>query len=127
MRKHVHLQLSIKEGMSVVSIKYEKLFDHVRPAVESKMNEFHFYGYSTVTEQDIWKYCVQKKWRKRTIDDMRTYELINDVMELTPAEYMTYTQIEEQRASDWFSDLNSEELQLLLSPKKNSSDQWQTI
>nr|WP_285851344.1 post-transcriptional regulator [Sporosarcina aquimarina] len=86
------------------------------------MNEFHFYGYSTVTEKDIWKYCVQKKWRKRNITEMRTYALINDVLELTPAEYMTYTQIEEQRGSDWFSDLNSEELQLLLSPKKNSEN-----
>ncbi|MGN7408526.1 MULTISPECIES: post-transcriptional regulator [unclassified Sporosarcina] len=105
-----------------MDIKYEQLFDHVRPAIESKMNEFHFYGYSTVTEKDIWKYCVQKKWRKRNISEMRTYELINDVMELTPAEYMTYTQIEEQRGSDWFSDLNSDELQLLLSPKKNSEN-----
>ncbi|GKV68758.1 hypothetical protein NCCP2716_12560 [Sporosarcina sp. NCCP-2716] len=106
-----------------VEIKHEELFTHVRPAVESKRNEFHFYGYTTVTEADIWKYCVQKKWKKRSVPEMRTHEIINDVMELTPAEYMTYTQIEEQRGSDWFSDLNSDELQLLLSPKKGRQDQ----
>ena len=106
-----------------MDIKHEQLFDHVRPAIESKRNEFHFYGYTTVTATDIWKYCVQKKWRKRDIPEMRIHELLNDVMELTPAEYMTYTQIEEQRGSDWFSDLNSDELQLLLSPKKKTEDQ----
>ncbi|WJY28203.1 MULTISPECIES: post-transcriptional regulator [Sporosarcina] len=105
-----------------MEIKYEDLFNHVRPAVESKREEFHFYGYRTVTDADIWKYCVQKKWRKRIIGEMRTHEIINGVMELTPAEYMTYTQIEEQRSSDWFSDLNSEELQLLLAPRKDKQN-----
>lgn len=105
-----------------MEIKHERLFDHVRPATESKKNEFYYYGYTTVTSADIWKYCVQKKWRKRDIPEMRIHELTNDIMELTPAEYMTYTQIEEQRGSDWFSDLNSDELQLLLSPKKKTED-----
>lgn len=106
-----------------MEIKHEQLFDHVSPAIESKRNEFHYYGYTTVTSADIWKYCVQKKWRKRNIPEMGIHELTNDVMEVTPAEYMTYTQIEEQRGSDWFSDLNSDELQLLLSPKKTTEDQ----
>ena len=37
-------------------------------------------------------------------------------LHVTPAQFMTFTQIEEQRGSDWFSDLNSEELQILLAP-----------
>lgn len=48
---------------------------------------------------------------------MRIHEIVNGVLALTPAEFMTYTQIEEQRDSNWFSDLNNDELQLLLSPK----------
>ena len=36
---------------------------------------------------------------------MRMHEIANDILQITPAEFMTFTQIEEQRGSDWFSDL----------------------
>ena len=99
------------------------LFTHMLPALESKKNEFHFYGYTTMTKEDIWIYCVRKKWRKKDVSSMRTYEIANDILRILPAAFMTYTQIEAQRDSDWFSDLNSDELQILLSPKKNQDDQ----
>ena len=91
------------------------------PAIESKKNEFHLYGYTTVTEEEIWTYCVRKKWRKKDIDSMKIHEIANGILQITPAEFMTFTQIEEQRGADWFSDFNSEELQLLLSPPKKEN------
>lgn len=94
------------------------IYTKMLPALQSKKNEFHFYGYTTVTEEDIWIYCVRKIWRKKDIDTMRLYEITNDILKILPAAYMTYTQIEEQRSSDWFSDLNSDELQTLLHPPK---------
>ncbi|MHA6259298.1 post-transcriptional regulator [Sporosarcina sp. CAU 1771] len=101
-----------------MEIQFNQLFSHMLPALESKKNEFHLYGYTTVTEEDIWTYCVQKKWRRKNVDSMRTYEIANDILQLLPAAFMTFTQIEEQRASDWFSDINSDELQALLAPQK---------
>lgn len=88
------------------------------PALESKKIEFHLYGYTTVTEEDLWTYCVQKKWRKKNVGSMRTYEIANDILQLLPAAFMTFTQIEEQRDTNWFSDINSDELQALLAPPK---------
>ena len=41
---------------------------------------------------------------------MRIHEIVNGILRFHPAEFMTYTQIEEQRGFDWFSDLNSDEL-----------------
>ena len=70
-------------------------------------------------KEDIWTFCVQKKWRKKDVRLMRTYEIANDILRISPAEFMTFTQIEEQRDSDWFSDLNSEELKMLLDRKKD--------
>jgi hypothetical protein len=105
--------------MSMMAIQFSHIFNEVLPAIESKKSEFHLYGYETVTEEDIWKYCVQKKWRKKDVMQMRLHELVNGVLQISPAAFMTYTQIEEQRESDWFSDLNSEELQILLSPQKS--------
>ena len=89
------------------------------PALHSKMNEFHLYGYTTVTVEDIWIYCVRKVWRKKDVSEMRSYQITNDILHILPAKFMTYTQIEAQRNSDWFSDLNSVDLQDLLNPKKN--------
>ena len=101
-----------------MAIQFNQLFSHMLPALESKKNEFHLYGYTTVTEEDIWTFCVQKKWRKKDVGSMRTYQIANDILQILPAAFMTFTQIEEQRNSDWFSDLNSDELQILLKPQK---------
>lgn len=97
--------------------QFEQLFMHMLPAIESKKTEFHLYGYSTVTNEDIWAYCVQKKWRKKDILAMRMHGMVNEILYVSPAEFMTYTHIEEQRDSNWFSDLNREELQILLKPR----------
>ncbi len=99
-----------------MSQQYEHLFTEMLPVIDSKKTEFHLYGYPTVTNEDIWTFCVQKKWRKKDIATMRMHEMVHEILHVTPAQFMTFTQIEEQRGSDWFSDLNSEELQILLAP-----------
>ncbi len=105
----------------MMSIQFGQLFNHMLPAIDSKMTEFHLYGYTTVTQEDIWKFCVQKKWRKKNVDSMKMHEIVNGILRISPAEFMTYTQIEEQRGSDWFSELNSDELQILLTPLKSTT------
>lgn len=91
------------------------------PALISKKNEFHLYGYMTITEEDIWIYCVRKMWRNKDVNSMRVYEIADDILKISPAAFMTFTQIEEQRTSDWFSAVNSEELEILLAPTKTIS------
>lgn len=95
---------------------YEDIFTHVLPAIESKRNEFIVYQYDTVTEKDIWKFCVTKKWKKKDIASLPLYQIINDILTISPAEFMTFEQIENQRTSNWFSEINQEELKLLLNP-----------
>jgi hypothetical protein len=96
---------------------FGQIYFHLLPAIESKKNEFHLYGYTMVTEEDIWTYCVRKVWRKKDVDSMHVHEITNGILRISPAAFMTYTQIEEQRDSDWFSDMNSDELQVLLGPQ----------
>lgn len=97
-----------------MSNQQNDLFDHVMPALESKKSEFHLYQYTSITEADIWNYCIKKKWKNKNVTEMRLYEVINDILSTSPAKYMTHTQIEEQRTSNWFSHLNQDELQVLL-------------
>ncbi|AYC29725.1 post-transcriptional regulator [Paenisporosarcina cavernae] len=100
-----------------------EIYENVLPALESKKQEFHLYQYTTVSEKDIWNYLVKKKWRKKNLADMRLYEIVNDIMETSPAAYMTHTQIEEFRTANWFSELNKEELDVLLQSSKSQEDQ----
>jgi hypothetical protein len=105
-----------------MGIDYEHIYQHVLPALESKRNEFKHYQYDSVTEEDIWKYLLRKKWRKRDVSEMQLYQMINDIMQTSPAEYMTNTQVEEFKTSNWFSELNQEELQVLLNPQAGKND-----
>lgn len=98
------------------------IFTHMLPALESKRNEFHLYGYTTVTKEDIWIYCIRKVWRGKDVSKMRTYQIANDILLISPATFMTHAHIEEQRQTDWFSDVNNEELQILLNPKADEEN-----
>ena len=102
-----------------MTTEHGPIYTKMLPALQSKMNEFHLYGYTTVTVEDIWIYCLRKIWRKKDVNEMRSYQITNDILKILPAAFMTFTQIEEQRNSDWFSDLNSDDLKILLNPKKN--------
>ncbi|WP_019414050.1 post-transcriptional regulator [Paenisporosarcina sp. TG20] len=97
-------------------VKYEELFELVVPALESKIQEFRIYNYNSVTKEDIWHYCVNKKWKKNNIQEMRVFEMVNDILRTSPAQYMTHTQIEDYKTSNWFSELNQGDLQELINP-----------
>lgn len=97
---------------------HNHLFTKMMPALISKKNEFHLYGYASVTEEEIWTYCLRKVWRNQDVQSLRIHQLANGILSILPAAFMTYTQIEEQRNVDWFSDLNNDELQILLSQEK---------
>lgn len=103
-----------------MSVKYEDLFQLVQPALKSKIHEFRLYNYNSIKEADIWHYCINKKWRKRDILDMRVSEMVNDVLAVSPAQFMTHTQIEDFKTSNWFSELNEGNLQALLNPTVKS-------
>ena len=102
-----------------MKITYEEIYSHVLPALESKKTEFEVYQYKTVTEIDIWKFCITKKWRKKVVPEIPLYQIINDILSISPAEFMTFEQIENFKTSNWFSEVNQEELQLLLNHKKD--------
>ena len=102
---------------------HKDIYTHVLPALESKKNEFIVYQYDTVKEEDLWKYLVQKKWRKKDVALLPLHQIVNDIMSLTPAEYMTFEQIENSRSSNWFAEINQQELQVLLNPKISEEEE----
>ncbi|HDR4421285.1 TPA: post-transcriptional regulator [Bacillus cereus] len=71
--------------------------------LESKVEEFHMFGYDRVTDDDIWKFLKVKKWKK-VDSDVRLYELVNDVLRVSANEYMTYLTVEAYQAPLWSFD-----------------------
>lgn len=96
------------------------LYKQLLPALESKKDELTFYGYSEITEEDLLDYLVVKKWRKKDISLMRSYEMISDVLAITAAQFMTHTQTEAQRNSEDLLELSEEDFSVLFSPKKST-------
>lgn len=100
--------------------KLNEAFNRVQPALESKAEEFAFYGYSHITETQLWHYFIEKKWRRKNPADMYTHEMIADIFSLTAAQFMTHTHTEAQRNSEELPELTEEEREVLFSPKKKT-------
>ncbi|AMO32713.1 post-transcriptional regulator [Lysinibacillus sp. fkY74-1] len=101
-----------------MSMQYEQLFEKIRPAIDSKIAEFKYFRYDAITAEELWRYCVEKKWRKKKVEQLRLYEVIATIFSVSPSDIVSFNQVEFLQSDNWFEELNTEELQLLLGPVK---------
>ena len=105
-------------------VDFTDQYDMVLPALESKIAEFHYMQYDTVTPESLWQFCLKKKWKKKNIEDMRLHEMVNDIMGTTASEFVAYHQVEGLKGASFFAEGNLAELEQLLRPvsKKPNSN-----
>ncbi len=96
---------------------YDSYYHLLEPVLESKAEEFTVLGYGKISKQNLWEYLTRKKWRKHR-EGIRVYELVSDILSVKVGEYMNYATVEAYKSPNWFTELDSEELQELLEPKK---------
>ena len=82
---------------------YEKFRELVKPVLQSKLDEFRLMDYQEVSEEDLWNFLITKRWRMPK-EDVRLYEIVNQIMNVKPGDFLAYTQVEQLRGPDWFSD-----------------------
>ncbi|MCM3716981.1 post-transcriptional regulator [Fictibacillus phosphorivorans] len=70
--------------------------DEVRPAVRSKREEFHYMGYESVTDEEIWN-CVLAKLKKKK-EDPRLHTLVDYILSLSLNDFMTWLTIQSYKA-----------------------------
>lgn len=85
---------------------------HVQPALISKLEEFKMLGYDSVLEDKLWEFLIKKKWKK-VKEDMKLYEIIQDILAVRVSDYISFVTIEAYRTTE-FSFEDENELKELL-------------
>ena len=75
--------------------------------------------YTEITMEEMWNYCIKKKWKKRQVEDILIYEIVATIYSLTPSEIVSQAHINELYKTDLNLGINLEELNLLLKPMKS--------
>lgn len=97
-----------------MTIRYQKLYDKVQLILQSKIEEFRYYHYNAISKEQLWQYCIEKKWRKRNIDELALYEVVATIFAITPSEVVNHQQLTAFKTAQWFTELSQDELDLLL-------------
>lgn len=94
------------------SHRFEHFHTQVQPALESKLAEFQLLGIDSVTEKELWDFLIKKKWKKIK-DEMKLYEIIQEIMSVKASDYISFATIEEYKSTE-FSFKDEDELKELL-------------
>ena len=107
------------EKVRSLSILYKPLFDQVQLVLESKLDEFKMQNYTEITMEEMWNYCIKKKWKKRQVEEIPIHEMIATIFSLRPSEIVNQAHMNELYKTDLNIGLDLEELNLLLKPLKS--------
>jgi len=56
----------------------EELYNHIKPALNTKRNEMRRCGYDYIKIEDIWNYFKEVKWKKA--NDLSISEMVSDIL-----------------------------------------------
>ncbi|WP_431027318.1 post-transcriptional regulator [Lysinibacillus sp. LZ02] len=101
-----------------MAVPYESLYRKMQLVLQSKLEEFELYEYDAITMEQLWQYCVEKKWRKKVVEELPLHVVVSTIFSITPSELLNHVQIKELQFNDGIIDLNAEDLEALLGPKK---------
>ena len=100
-------------------VPYESLYRKVQIVLQSKMEEFQLYQYDAITIEQLWMYCIEKKWRKQVIEELPLHVVVSAIFSVKPSEILNYAQVKGLQSIDGIVELSMEELEELLGTKKN--------
>ena len=100
-------------------VPYESLYRKVQIVLQSKLEEFQLYQYDAITSEQLWMYCVEKKWRKQVIEELPLHVVVSAVFSVTPSEILNYAQVKDLRSINGIIELSTEELDELKKKKKS--------
>lgn len=109
-----------------MDVKFQSRFQEVQYVLQSKYEELRYLNYDSISIHIIWAYCVEKKWRKKNVQQMPIHEMVSDIFRISASDLISYIQISEQANIEkatpvgFFNGLvtlEPEEMELLLGKK----------
>lgn len=55
-----------------------ELYERIRPALRTKMNDLERHGFSYIREEDIWNYLKEVKWNKTK--NLALSDIVSDIL-----------------------------------------------
>ncbi|MFC0188045.1 post-transcriptional regulator [Fictibacillus aquaticus] len=71
--------------------EFQKWKLETEPALQSKMEEFHYLGYESATIEEIWECVMAKAKKKKT--EARLHKLVSLILTLTVNDFMNWLTI----------------------------------
>lgn len=93
-----------------MAIPYESLYQKVQMVLNNKMEEFRYFGYEAITKEDLWNYCIEKKWRKKEVDELRLHEVVATIFAVTSSELISYAQVKGLKEDPFQLEIPAEEM-----------------
>lgn len=97
--------------------KEQELYERLQLVLQSKVEEFEFQQFTTVSKQDLWEYAKSKMWKRKSFDDLSLHEAVADLYSISPTKYISASQVKQFKSENWFSELKKEDLEQLLNPR----------
>ncbi|MBY7143280.1 post-transcriptional regulator [Virgibacillus sp. NKC19-3] len=79
--------------------------DTVKPALNSKVDEFRIMGYTKANHEDIWNCLVQKVWKGNP--NKRLYEIVQDIFHLGSNVYLSYLTVNAYQDDDLMASITA--------------------
>lgn len=76
----------------------EQWREMVGEVIDSKKDEFHFLGYTSVTPNDIWDCLLHNVWKGNP--EKRLHEIVQDIFHLKPQTFMSYLTLQTYQDED---------------------------
>ncbi|MGC4375845.1 post-transcriptional regulator [Fictibacillus sp. Mic-4] len=70
----------------------DQMKEDVKPAIISKLEEFHSLGYESVTEDELWEFILHQSKKKKL--QGRLYEVVNCILTLKIHDFMNWLTLE---------------------------------
>jgi hypothetical protein len=86
-----------------ISQDYDRFYEDVQLVLKSKVEEFSFLGYESVSEQDIWAFLTEKKWKKAK-EGLQLFEIVQSILSLKVGEFMNYKTVQTLKNTEFSLD-----------------------
>lgn len=106
----VRQELKLMRGVMNMTVPFESLYEKVRLILENKVEEFHYFGYDAITEQELWGYCIDKVWRKQEVTSLKLHELASGIFNVSASEVINYLQVNGLKQNPFNVELSKSEL-----------------